>query len=858
MSHEFDPQVDVTTAFDPMVASPGNPLNYNRNILGEELSQSPQAMPIGDLADFPVASRNDVGGAVEVEGDLDSDSNSNVLGSNPFGREPLNTVKEVSQGFITQGEDLVDHAVGTSADLTKVAVQNASESVHSTINTLAESWNDPNNSVHNALNQQAHEVSNRVGRWVTHLDRSNFMDKVRQHLDTATEWTSSLTETVSNSLGYGISSTDVTEESLALEVAVAKVQADLIDFSQDPELMTKLEAAFGDDWSPEQAQGLIDDLANGREGPQIKVVPEAVLNADGGFGNGQIWLSRRLVAENSDNPGKIAEVITEEWGHALDQQLNSTDSPGDEGDIFARQVRGETLSAAELQSLKQENDHATLFLKGKEIAIEQAAYQIYNDTPARSTATPVNGSDRHLYLQAGTEDQFDAALAAQREPSTQRATDSPQWLRYTPGSVQSGNRVRQWQRRMHLLGFDIEIDGRFGPGSEQVARQFQQANGLEVDGRVGPRTWEASFAETVTPKGPRTPDAVESWNKPKPENPRQADLLSQETEEQSGSSVNRSTYRRKKPENPRQADLLSQELGESSEPTSDNPVVDWIVDNQPVADWIVENQETINRGLGVVQTVDGVVEIVQGVGGILIPEPATSAAGVVIALHGIDTTIAGARTVWTGESQSTVTEGGASWTARTLGASPEASEWIGIGTDFAVGMAGIPGASAARGIREGVDEVVESATDEVADGIVRTQDELVEAPPNAPNTGRDLTEQQRQNQERLARASQFESEVVREATERYTHVWPQITIVTETGVATKLDFVAWDETTGTFILGEAKSTANAPLTVAQRHGFPEIAESGGTVVGQGKPGLLPGYIIPPTEVTIIRPESDWW
>jgi peptidoglycan hydrolase-like protein with peptidoglycan-binding domain len=41
---------------------------------------------------------------------------------------------------------------------------------------------------------------------------------------------------------------------------------------------------------------------------------------------------------------------------------------------------------------------------------------------------------------------------------------------------------------MKVLGPD-DIDGVFGPQTEQVEKDFQQSNGLVVDGVVGPITW---------------------------------------------------------------------------------------------------------------------------------------------------------------------------------------------------------------------------------------------------------------------------------------------------------------------------------------------------------------------------------
>ncbi|MBQ9413664.1 MAG: peptidoglycan-binding protein [Clostridia bacterium] len=52
----------------------------------------------------------------------------------------------------------------------------------------------------------------------------------------------------------------------------------------------------------------------------------------------------------------------------------------------------------------------------------------------------------------------------------------------------SGDSVKWLQVVLYKLGYTIEIDGKFGPGTEAIVRAFQQDNGLTVDGEVGPLT----------------------------------------------------------------------------------------------------------------------------------------------------------------------------------------------------------------------------------------------------------------------------------------------------------------------------------------------------------------------------------
>lgn len=55
-----------------------------------------------------------------------------------------------------------------------------------------------------------------------------------------------------------------------------------------------------------------------------------------------------------------------------------------------------------------------------------------------------------------------------------------------------GVAVRGLQRMLVNRGYEPgEIDGRFGPNTEAAVRAYQSDHGLDVDGIVGPRTWDA-------------------------------------------------------------------------------------------------------------------------------------------------------------------------------------------------------------------------------------------------------------------------------------------------------------------------------------------------------------------------------
>ena len=103
--------------------------------------------------------------------------------------------------------------------------------------------------------------------------------------------------------------------------------------------------------------------------PDIRFLTDAGMA--GGSGaydpiSGTIYLNENL----ADQPELATSVFSEEVGHHLDRELNATDTPGDEGEMFRRLMSGEKLSKNEEQKIRAENDKGKINVDGKEVEVE--------------------------------------------------------------------------------------------------------------------------------------------------------------------------------------------------------------------------------------------------------------------------------------------------------------------------------------------------------------------------------------------------------------------------------------------------------------------------------------------------------
>ncbi|TAF07358.1 MAG: DUF4114 domain-containing protein, partial [Nostocales cyanobacterium] len=121
-------------------------------------------------------------------------------------------------------------------------------------------------------------------------------------------------------------------------------------------------------------------INEGFKNVEISIIDAEILgNANGAYAESlnTIFLADEFVKNNSTEI--IAEVLTEEFGHFIDAQINEIDSAGDEGRIFAKLVFNQTFTPEELNSFKAEDDWETIYYNNQFINIEKSEVEIINN-----------------------------------------------------------------------------------------------------------------------------------------------------------------------------------------------------------------------------------------------------------------------------------------------------------------------------------------------------------------------------------------------------------------------------------------------------------------------------------------------
>jgi hypothetical protein len=171
--------------------------------------------------------------------------------------------------------------------------------------------------------------------------------------------------------------------------------------------------------------------------------------------------------------------------------------------------------------------------------------------------------------------------------------------------------------------------------------------------------------------------------------------------------------------------------------------------------------------------------------------------------------------------------------------------------------------SADGGAAEAADENLESdlldSSGKFKDADLQSKyEDYCEKKNNAGETPKDSLEWKEASEKWAALREQgqaFSDDSFSQFSQEYENAQREITIVTNEGTKIRVDAIATDEE-GNVIIQEYKSSETAPYTSNQEKGFPELQNSGGKVVGEGKGDFTEGYEIPSgTRVEVVRPDG---
>jgi Ca2+-binding RTX toxin-like protein len=175
---------------------------------------------------------------------------------------------------------------------------------------------------------------------------------------------------------------------------LGRVATDALGLLSVPESLWTLQEAW--------AAGLFIDFPAITEAPgsAMSSARGAYVADTGGILVNQDWLA------HTSGPELLA-VLAEEVGHHLDARFNSSDTPGDEGELFSRLILGQTPSASERTRISRDNDAIQVTLANGTLASAEAAAGL--DPVVRTTGTEraeqlIGGSNNDVLFGMGAND----------------------------------------------------------------------------------------------------------------------------------------------------------------------------------------------------------------------------------------------------------------------------------------------------------------------------------------------------------------------------------------------------------------------------------------------------------------------
>ncbi|WP_172973518.1 SBBP repeat-containing protein, partial [Limnospira platensis] len=207
---------------------------------------------------------------------------------------------------------------------------------------------------------------------------------------------------------------------------------------------------------------------------------------------------------------KLVDVITEEFGHYIDSQLNEIDSPGDEGELFMRLVNGEALSEADITGLRNQDDWGLIWVGGEPVAVQMSASPEFAWTRLLGTSSwdgasaLTTGSDGSIYMAGWTEGDLDGqtnsgwedAFVTKYQPNGTKA-----WTRLLgTSSLDSASALTTGSDgSIYVAGYaEGNLDGQTYSGGSDAFITKYQPNGTKAWTRLlGTSSWDSANALTT-------------------------------------------------------------------------------------------------------------------------------------------------------------------------------------------------------------------------------------------------------------------------------------------------------------------------------------------------------------------------
>lgn len=178
---------------------------------------------------------------------------------------------------------------------------------------------------------------------------------------------------------------------------------------------------------------------------------------------------------------RLGQIATEVNAQLRGGSSAPAPAPAPDGTLYRVQVGAYSVKSnadAMLAKVKAAGFDTYMVKTGGYYKIQVGAYSVKSNADAMLAKVQAAGFDAFITTGSGT-----AAKPANPYPVPTRT------IKYVPGQpTMTGEDVKWVQWVLVQAGYNIEIDGKFGPASAAALKAYQAAYGLEVDGKCGPAT----------------------------------------------------------------------------------------------------------------------------------------------------------------------------------------------------------------------------------------------------------------------------------------------------------------------------------------------------------------------------------